>query len=69
MSEKKQEEKLYRIVSMIPTEIYISADSTEEAYESIDWLFRQYPAVDAPIASESDTRSPMMPRILTIEYV
>ena len=67
--DQKQEKKLYRIVAMIPTEMYVDADDIEEAYGSIDWLFEQYPPVDAPVSSESDRRTPMMPRILTVEYV
>lgn len=70
MSDSNEDEKkLYRIVAMIPTEMYVDADDIEEAYGSIDWLFQQYPPVDAPVSTESDRRTPMAPRILTVEYV
>jgi len=67
MSDAENEKKLYRIVAMIPTEIYIDADDIEDAYGSINWLIEQYPEVDAPIASESNNRAPMMPRVMTLE--
>jgi len=59
----------YRVVAMIPTEIYIDGTSAEEAYSTVDWLFEQYPGVDAPMASESEHRAPLAPRVMTIENV
>jgi hypothetical protein len=52
---------------MIPTEIYIDGTSAEDAYSTMDWLFEQYPGVDAPMASQSEKRAPMMPRVMTLE--
>jgi len=63
------ESKKYRVVAMIPTEIYINGTSTEDAYSTMDWLFEQYPGVDAPMASESEHRAPLAPRVMTIENV
>jgi len=59
----------YRVVAMIPTEIYIDGSSAEDAYSTVDWLFEQYPGVDAPMASESEHRAPLAPRVMTIENV
>lgn len=59
----------YRVVAMIPTEMYIEADDPDDAHSSIEWLFEQYPEVDAPVSSESNNRAPMFPRIPTVEQV
>jgi hypothetical protein len=59
----------YRAVVMIPTEMYIEGVDAEDAYASIDWLFEQYPEVDAPVSDQSEARGPIMPRVMTIENV
>ena len=66
---KDTNNRKYRVVAMIPTEIYIDGTSAEEAYSTVDWLFEQYPGVDAPMASESEHRAPLAPRVMTIENV
>ena len=67
MSEETQNR--YRVVAMIPTEVYIDGDSIEDATASVDWLFQQYPAVDAPISSAGEARGSMEPKVLTVEQV
>ena len=57
----------YRIVAMIPTEMYIDAENEQEACGSMQWLFEQYPGVDAPSSDKGDSRMDMGPKILTIE--
>jgi len=69
MSSKDTNNRKYRVVAMIPTEIYIDGTSPEDAYSTVDWLFEQYPGVDAPMASESEHRAPLAPRVMTIENV
>lgn len=69
MSEETNEKNRYRVVAMIPTEMYIEGTDAEDAYASVDWLFEQYPEVDAPVSDASDTRAPIMPRVMTIENV
>ena len=70
MNDENQVEKnRYRVVAMIPTEMYIEGVNAEDAYASVDWLFEQYPEVDAPASDTSDNRTPIMPRVMTIENV
>jgi len=69
MDTDKSTKSRYRVVAMIPTEIYIDGTSAEDAYSTVDWLFEQYPGVDAPMASESEHRAPLAPRVMTIENV
>jgi len=57
----------YRVVAMIPTEMYIDAENEQEACGSMQWLFEQYPGVDAPSSDKGDNRMDMAPKILTIE--
>ena len=57
----------YRVVAMIPTEMYIDAENEQEACGSMQWLFEQYPGVDAPSSDKGDSRMDMGPKILTIE--
>jgi len=57
----------YRVVAMIPTEMYIDAEDEYDACGSMEWLFEQYPGVDAPSSDRGDSRMDMVPKILTIE--
>lgn len=66
-SEEESTKSRYRVVAMIPTEMYIDAEDEHDASASVDWLFEQYPGVDAPAADKSDNRMDMGPKILTIE--
>ena len=66
-SEESVTKSKYRVVAMIPTEIYVDAVDEHEAQGSLEWLFEQYPEVDAPVSDTTDNRSAMMPRIMTVE--
>ena len=57
----------YRVAVLIPTEMYIDADSLEAAKASVEWLLDQYPPIDAPASTESNTRMDISPKILTVE--
>jgi hypothetical protein len=57
----------YRVTVMLPTEMYIDADSMEEAKGSIDWLLENYPQIDAPMSSATDTTMKVAPKIMTVE--
>lgn len=57
----------YRIVAMIPTEIFVDAADVDDAASIMDWLFEQYPAVSYPASSESDSALNASPRVITIE--
>ena len=57
----------YRATLMLPTEMFIDADTLEEAKGSIDWLLENYPSVDAPVSSSSDSVMKVAPRILSVE--
>ena len=57
----------YRVAVLIPTEMYIDADSLEAAKTSVEWLLDQYPPIDAPASTESNTRMDIFPKIMTVE--
>jgi len=57
----------YRATLMLPTEMFIDADTLEEAKGSIDWLLENYPSVDAPVSSSSNSVMKVAPRILSVE--
>lgn len=57
----------YRVTALIPTEMYIEADEPSMAKTSVEWLLDQYPAIDAPASTESDTRMDIAPKIMTVE--
>ena len=57
----------YRATLMLPTEMFIDANTLEEAKGSIDWLLENYPSVDAPVSSASDSVMKVAPRILSVE--
>ena len=57
----------YRATLMLPTEMFIDANTLEEAKGSIDWLLENYPSVDAPVSSSSDSVMKVAPRILSVE--
>jgi len=67
MSSEEAVKSKYRVVAMIPTEIYVDAVDEYEAQGSLEWLFEQYPEVDAPASDKLDNRMTMMPRIMTVE--
>jgi len=67
MDTNESNKNRYRIVAMIPTEMYIDAENEQEACGSMQWLFEQYPGVDAPSSDKGDNRMDMGPKILTIE--
>ena len=57
----------YRVTVMLPTEMYINAESMDEARNSIDWLLENYPQIDAPMSSATDTTMKVAPKIMTVE--
>jgi len=57
----------YRLTTLLPTEMYVEADSPSEAKDSIEWLLDQYPKVDAPLSEKGDSRMDIRPRIMTVE--
>ena len=57
----------YRATLMLPTEMFIDAETLEEAKGSIDWLLENYPHVDAPVSSANDSTMKIAPRILSVE--
>jgi hypothetical protein len=54
---------------MLPTEIYIDAETLDDAKSSVDWLFDQYPTVPCPVSSESDSTANAVAKIMTVEEV
>ena len=48
---------IYRIVVAIPSEVYISADSLQDAETFIGWLSEQYDKVCYPTSTKSETRA------------
>lgn len=65
----KQAKNRYRVVAMIPTEIYLDAETVDDAASMAEWLLEQYPMVDMPMSSENDTVGVVPPKVLTIENV
>lgn len=57
----------YRVVAMIPTEIFVNADSAEEAAATMKWLFEQYPTVEMLASTEYDSYTDAPPKIMTVE--
>lgn len=59
----------YRVTAMLPTEIYINAETLDEAKSSIDWLFDQYPSVPCPVSPDSDSTMNSVAKVMTVEEV
>lgn len=57
----------YRITALLPTEMYVDAESEYEAKESIQWLLDQYPTIDSPISDSNEIRLPLEAKIVTVE--
>jgi len=57
----------YRLTTLLPTEMFVEANSPDEAKDSIEWLLDQYPTVDAPLSDKSESRMDIRPRIMTVE--
>jgi len=57
----------YRLTALLPTEMFVEAEDATEAKDSIEWLFDQYPTVDAPLSDTGDSRMDISPRIMTVE--
>ena len=59
----------YRIVAMLPTEMYVDGDSVEAATNTVSWLTSEYPGVEYPVSdspTNTDTRT-AMPKVLSVE--
>ena len=48
---------IYRLVVMIPSEIFIDVDSLADAQTFIDWISNQYDKVGYPMNTQPDDRS------------
>lgn len=46
--------KRYRIVAMLPTEMYVDSDDIETAIETVNWLKAEYPGVEYPLSPDPD---------------
>lgn len=61
----------YRIVAMLPTEMYVEGESIETAIETVNWLSSEYPGVEYPmidtITEGDDGLGKAMPKILSVE--
>jgi len=63
----KQAKNRYRVVAMLPTEVYLDAETVDDAASMAEWLLEQYPAVDMPMSTENNIYGSASSKILTIE--
>lgn len=59
----------YRVTAMLPTEIYIDAETIDDAKASVNWLFDQYPSVPYPVSPDSDSTMNSVAKVMTVEEV
>jgi len=59
----------YRVTAMLPAEIYIDAETIDDAKASVDWLFDQYPSIPCPVSSESDSTMNSIAKVMSVEEV
>lgn len=53
----------YRIVAMLPTEMYIEVENISQAQQTMKWLGTQYPSIDI------DGNEPAVVKFLCLEYI
>ena len=57
----KEPKKLsYRIVAMIPSEMFIDVNNEQQAHETMKWLQAQYPSVSLSGNGEAEVKFLMM---------
>lgn len=57
----------YRIVAMLPTEVYLDAETIDDAASIAEWLLEQYPTVSMPMSTENDIYGAATSKVITIE--
>jgi len=58
----------YRVVTVVPTLVYIRADSIEEARQVVQTVVEKYEHIAYPVANKGNERSGVAePKILSIE--
>jgi len=63
----KQTKNRYRVVAMLPTEVYLDAETIDDAASMAEWLLDQYPTVDMPMSTEKNIYGAAVSKIVTIE--
>lgn len=57
----------YRVVALLPTEIYIDADDIDSAEVAASYYIDGYPTVDYPMSSTGSTTGEASAKILSVE--
>jgi len=42
----------YRIVALLPTELYVDSDDINTAIDTVNWLKSEYPGVEYPLSPD-----------------
>jgi len=61
----------YRVVALMPTEMYIEGVDIDNAVENVNWLKAEYPGIEYSISSDedADTLVNALPVVLSVEKV
>jgi hypothetical protein len=69
--EKRMSSNRYRVVALMPTEMFIEGDDIDNAIETVNWLKAEYPGVEYSASSTEDDGALVnaLPIVLSVEQV
>lgn len=62
-----EDSRSYRVVALLPTEMFIDADDIESASVAVSYYIDGYPSVSYPIATSSGVQGEAGAKILSVE--